>query len=181
MSFGAFIRSERLNRGIAQKVLAGQVGIAPDHLGKIERGKYPPPSPDTVRRIAQALKLDEGQMLTLADESRPPARERVYTEESRRRISEANLERIFSEEHLQRLSEARQRFLERTGQKKEKKMPRPKSIATECGFCGDLGPEEQKTTIRYEDEQASFGLCPRCFRDWQAKPDGAVIVEEKIA
>jgi transcriptional regulator with XRE-family HTH domain len=139
------------------------MGITSQYLSNIERGYSPPPSPDIVRRIAQALRLDESQMLTLAEASRPPQREKFYSVEARRRISEAR----------SRASRKGKKDSEAEKQATKSKLP--------CDFCEERVEEAKMSILRYEDEDLDLAICPKCFRDWQAKPDGAVIVEEKIA
>ena len=40
IAFGAAVREERTNQGIAQETLAHMAGIERSHMGKIERGEH---------------------------------------------------------------------------------------------------------------------------------------------
>ena len=42
IAFGAAVREERTNQGIAQETLAHMAGIERSHMGKIERGEHIP-------------------------------------------------------------------------------------------------------------------------------------------
>ena len=45
IAFGAAVREERTNQGIAQETLAHMAGIERSHMGKIERGEHVPTLP----------------------------------------------------------------------------------------------------------------------------------------
>lgn len=67
MDFGKRLRELRLARGLNQRKLAGRVGIDFTYLSKIETGKMPPPSQDTIKKLAGALDADADELLVLAD------------------------------------------------------------------------------------------------------------------
>lgn len=112
-----------------------------------------------------------------------------HSEESKKLIGEANTRRAFSAETREKKRQARlgKRDSEETRAKKranlelarakQQEMKRSQYTYTDCDFCGGLGPEEEKFTIRYEEEDANFGLCPRCFAEWQRKPDKAKVIK----
>lgn len=66
MEFGEQLRELRLQQGLNQRKLAKKVGIDFTYLSKIETGKMPPPSQETIRKLAEALDVDEDELLVLA-------------------------------------------------------------------------------------------------------------------
>jgi transcriptional regulator with XRE-family HTH domain len=46
--------------------VAGRVGVEPSYLSKVERGEVPPPSEETLVRLASELGLDADLVLALA-------------------------------------------------------------------------------------------------------------------
>lgn len=69
--FGPHIREvrERLHAaegGHSLRKVAGRVGIEPAYLSKIERGVFPPPSEETILRLAQELREDPDLLLAMA-------------------------------------------------------------------------------------------------------------------
>lgn len=67
MTFGEKLRALRLQRKLNQRKLADVVGIDFTYLSKIETGKMPPPSQETIKRLAGALGADADELLLLAD------------------------------------------------------------------------------------------------------------------
>jgi transcriptional regulator with XRE-family HTH domain len=70
-SFGYFLRTvrERLRAGdpgYSQRQVALRIGIEPAYLSKIERGEVPPPSEETIYRIAAELGEDPDILLAMA-------------------------------------------------------------------------------------------------------------------
>jgi len=68
---GPYIRQQREqlrqhDRGYSLRQVAERVGIQPTYLSKIEREELPPPSEDTLKRLAQELKLDADVLLAMA-------------------------------------------------------------------------------------------------------------------
>jgi transcriptional regulator with XRE-family HTH domain len=159
--FGAYIRKTRIEKGFTQVALCDAVAISLSYLRVIERGDSAPREPIIIR-LAQTLQVDLDELKQLANASRRPRKP-------------------FSEETLQkmRLAKRGKKESDETKDKKSLSHMKRKSIATECGFCGIPGPVEEKTAIYYEDEQAGFDLCPTCFAQWQANPDGAVLDSER--
>src|SRR3546814_1727980 len=68
IAFGAAVREERTNQGIAQETLAHMAGIERSHMGKIERGEHVPTLP-LILKIARALKCSSAHLMTLTERS----------------------------------------------------------------------------------------------------------------
>ncbi len=64
-SFGARLRRLRERAGLSQEQLAERAGLSGNAIGALERGERRRPYPDTVRRLADALSLDEAQRAEL--------------------------------------------------------------------------------------------------------------------
>jgi len=69
--FGTHLRVIRLEprdqgKPPSLRRVAAEVGIEPSYLSKIERNIEPPPSEDTIRRIADALDQDPDVLLAMA-------------------------------------------------------------------------------------------------------------------
>ena len=67
---GRRIKRERLDRGMTQRALAGEVGVGTPHISKIEAGRESP-SDDLLRKIAEVLDCDFDELL-LAARRMPP-------------------------------------------------------------------------------------------------------------
>lgn len=67
MTFGERLRQLRLLNTLNQRKLADMVGIDFTYLSKIETGNMPPPSQETIKKLASALKADTDELLLLAD------------------------------------------------------------------------------------------------------------------
>lgn len=71
-TFGQKIRDYRINNtSLSLRKLAEKVGISPTYLSRIETGKEPPPSEDIIIRFAQALGINEDELLSHADKISP--------------------------------------------------------------------------------------------------------------
>ena len=66
MTFGERVREIRKAQGISQRDLAAIVKVDFTYISKIETGDTPPPSRETIHRIAWALNADEGELFALA-------------------------------------------------------------------------------------------------------------------
>ena len=66
IAFGAAVREERTNQGIAQETLAHLAGIERSHVGKIERGEHTPTLP-LILKIARALKCSSAHLMALTE------------------------------------------------------------------------------------------------------------------
>lgn len=70
-SFGSFLRERREALRAADpryslRQVAGRVGIQPSYLSKVERETVPPPSEETIARLARELGVDPDILLALA-------------------------------------------------------------------------------------------------------------------
>ena len=70
MTLGDYLRERREalragDRRWSLRQVAQRVGIEPSFLSKVERGESPPPSEDTLRRLAADLELDADLLLAL--------------------------------------------------------------------------------------------------------------------
>lgn len=67
-----FLKDQLNRRGWSRRRLADEAGVAPDTTARIVRGEGLP-SPDTLRKIAEALEVNEAYLLRLAGylEDRP--------------------------------------------------------------------------------------------------------------
>jgi len=70
-TFGPYVRERReaLRRddpSFSIRQVAGRIGIEPSYLSKVERAQVPPPSEDTVVRLAAILGEDSDVLLALA-------------------------------------------------------------------------------------------------------------------
>ena len=64
--FGATIRKLREEQGISLRKFAKAVGISPTYLSKVERDEFPPPSEETIKKMARLLSQNEDETLALA-------------------------------------------------------------------------------------------------------------------
>ena len=64
--FGQRIRELRKARGMSQKELAAKASIDFTYLSKIENARRLPPRERVIRAMAQALQIDERELMTLA-------------------------------------------------------------------------------------------------------------------
>ena len=69
-TFGAYIRSLRLSRGIGLRELARQLGISAPYLSDLEKDKRGAPRPEFVRTIVKILDADSENIYDLAGKSR---------------------------------------------------------------------------------------------------------------
>jgi phosphoenolpyruvate phosphomutase len=69
-TFGAYLRSLRLSRGIGLRELARQLGISAPYLSDLEKDKRGAPTVDLVRAIVKILDADSENIYDLAGKSR---------------------------------------------------------------------------------------------------------------
>lgn len=62
-TIGERLRSMRLRRALSQDNLAETSGVPKVTISRIENDRYGPPRPGTVRKLADALKIDPGWLL----------------------------------------------------------------------------------------------------------------------
>jgi transcriptional regulator with XRE-family HTH domain len=68
MDFGEHLREIRKKNGLTLREVAEKAGIDFTYLSKIENGRIPyTPAVDTIRQLADVLKVDSIELLTLAD------------------------------------------------------------------------------------------------------------------
>jgi len=70
-SVGSFIRERRealreSDRSFSVRQVAARVGIEPSYLSKVERAEVPPPSEDTLVRLAEDLSVEPDLLLAMA-------------------------------------------------------------------------------------------------------------------
>jgi predicted ATPase/transcriptional regulator with XRE-family HTH domain len=65
LQFSSLLRQFRLTAGLSQAELAERAGLSPDGIGALESGRRANPRPYTVRALADALALAEGDRLRL--------------------------------------------------------------------------------------------------------------------
>ena len=66
-AFGVFLKEKRQQNGLSLRVLGKQVGLSHIYIYNIESGKKAPPNDDMIKRLANALKLDEKSRLLFFD------------------------------------------------------------------------------------------------------------------
>jgi HTH-type transcriptional regulator, competence development regulator len=71
ISLGSYLREQRealreTDRAYSVRQVAQRVGVEPSYLSKVERSEVPPPSEDTLVRLATELSLDADLLLALA-------------------------------------------------------------------------------------------------------------------
>lgn len=66
-AFGVFLKEKRQQNGLSLRALGKQVELSHIYLYNIESGKKAPPSDDVIKRLANALNLDEKSRLFFFD------------------------------------------------------------------------------------------------------------------
>src|SRR5579859_4491294 len=69
-NFGALLRSYRTRAGLSQEELAERAGLSRRGIADLERGARRSPHPATVRRLLEALELDEESRAALLSAAR---------------------------------------------------------------------------------------------------------------
>lgn len=64
--FGQKLRGYRRAAGLSQRKLAESVGVDFSYISKLENNRLPPPSSDTIGRIADAVGLETSELLAAA-------------------------------------------------------------------------------------------------------------------
>lgn len=67
MSFGQYLKKIRTEKKISQRALAVNVGVDFTYLSKIENDKMPPPSEETLRKLASELNTDVDTLILMAN------------------------------------------------------------------------------------------------------------------
>lgn len=65
-SFGMFLRAQRIEAGLGLRELARLIEKSPGYLSDVELDNVPPPSEETIVRIAAALTVDKKALLSMA-------------------------------------------------------------------------------------------------------------------
>ncbi len=65
VAFGAVVRQQRLDRGVAQEELASIAGVERSHIGKIERGTHMP-NLALIIKLGNALQCPPGWLVDAA-------------------------------------------------------------------------------------------------------------------
>lgn len=63
---GQFIVKARQAQGLSQRALAERAGINYGYINRLEQGDYKSPSPERLRALARALKVDVEELYALA-------------------------------------------------------------------------------------------------------------------
>jgi transcriptional regulator with XRE-family HTH domain len=63
-AFGEFVRAQRRLAQVSQRNLARMSGVSDSYLSQLERGNYRP-SPQVVKALAQAFRLEPKQLYTM--------------------------------------------------------------------------------------------------------------------
>ncbi len=80
--FGQFIRDHREGMKITLRQLARDIEVSPTYLSQIEQGNFSPPSEEKIRLLAQHLKLDEDELLAMANKI-PSDLKPIFTDQPR--------------------------------------------------------------------------------------------------
>ena len=65
-SFGAKLRQCRRASGLSQRKLAHRVGVDFSYISKLENNRLPPPSSETITRLANTIDVDAAELLAAA-------------------------------------------------------------------------------------------------------------------
>lgn len=71
LTFGEYVRGRRealraMDPAFSVRKVAGRIGVEPSYLSKVERGEQPPPSEETIARLADVLDEDKDVLLAMA-------------------------------------------------------------------------------------------------------------------
>lgn len=103
ITFGEWLRRERLLTGVSLREFAMQAGISATYLSKIERGEFKPPSEEVIKRICVLLNANSDEALALADKVskdliqiilKDPAGYSKFIKEHFQRLNQSKGERI---------------------------------------------------------------------------------------
>ena len=64
-SFGTALREYRRRAKFSQRKLANGIGLDFSYISKIENGRLPPPSADTIVKICRVLEIEPEELLAL--------------------------------------------------------------------------------------------------------------------
>lgn len=63
---GEYIQKNRIARGLSGREFARQIGVDTAYVVRLERGEYKAPRPDTLKNVAEALKLPLSDVYAVA-------------------------------------------------------------------------------------------------------------------
>jgi len=78
MSFGAFIRERRNERGLTLFDVAAEIEVSVPYLSRIERDRENPPRDELIRRLAEVLDIPEDEAFAAARRLPPDLRGRAH-------------------------------------------------------------------------------------------------------
>lgn len=81
MTFGKYLRSLRVTKGVSQKKLAEEGGIDFTYLSKIENDRMPPPSEEVLKKMAAFLGEDENTLILKARKIPSQIKEMIIEEQ----------------------------------------------------------------------------------------------------
>lgn len=67
LTFGQYLKKIRTEKKVSQRALASKIGVDFTYLSKIENDKMPPPSEDTLKKIAVELDENVDNLILMAD------------------------------------------------------------------------------------------------------------------
>jgi transcriptional regulator with XRE-family HTH domain len=82
LKFGTKLRELRKKAGLSLRDLASDVNVDYSYLSKIENGVLPPPSEKVILQLAESLKADKDDLLTLAGRIPPDIAEILQNRET---------------------------------------------------------------------------------------------------
>lgn len=103
MHFGSALRLLRLERGVGLRELGRLLGVSGAYLSRVEKGHDPPPTPDRLAALADALGVDRVALVDLAGQAGPevtgymhrvPAAASFLLELARRDVGPAGIARL---------------------------------------------------------------------------------------
>ena len=80
MEFGPLLRDLRKQQRLTQQQLADAVGVDFTYISKVENGRVAPPSEETLRKIASALRADPEELLAQAGKVGPELKDAAAAE-----------------------------------------------------------------------------------------------------
>jgi len=107
--FGQFIRDSREKLKITLRQLARDVEVSPTYLSQIEQGNFSPPSEEKIRLLAKQLKLDEDELLAMANKI-PSDLKPIFTEQPRPVADFLRTAKGLSEEDWEKLRKQAQKM-----------------------------------------------------------------------
>ena len=117
--FGKALREKRRQAGVSQRKLANSVGVDFSYISKLENGRLPAPSAETIARIAKAIGCPIEELFSAAKKipnrlgnsiASEPAALRFLNEASKLRLSTKDWEKMIGSLHnLRTDNQARKR------------------------------------------------------------------------